>query len=62
MRAGVLHYCPICDGIEQGDAAIAVLGPNLHGAAETMFLRQLSKRVSLIPHAAVALTASQQAD
>ena len=62
MRAGVLRYCPICDGFERSGANLAVLGSNLHRAAEALFLHQFSKRVSLIPHAAVALTASQLAE
>jgi len=60
VRAGVLRYCPICDGFEQRGAAIAVLGSDLHGAAEAMFLRQYSDAVTLIPKARVALTAAQR--
>ena len=62
VRAGVLRYCPICDGYEQHGAAIAVLGSDLHGAAEAMFLRQDSEAVTLIPKERVALTAQQRAD
>ena len=62
VRAGVLRYCPICDGYEQQGAAIAVLGSDLHGAAEAMFLRQYSDAVTLIPKERVALTAQQRAD
>jgi thioredoxin reductase (NADPH) len=62
VRAGVLRYCPICDGYEQHGAAIAVLGSDLHGAAEAMFLRQYSDRVTLIPKERVALTGQQRAE
>lgn len=62
VRAGALRYCPICDGYEQRGADIAVLGSDLHGAAEAMFLRQYSDRVTLIPRHDVALTDLQRVE
>ena len=62
VRAGVLRYCPICDGFEQRGSRIAVLGSGLHGAAEAMFLRQYSQDVTLIPVQRVGLTPRQRAD
>jgi len=62
VREGVLRYCPICDGFEQRDARIAVLGSDLHGAAEAMFLRQYSGDVTLIPQQRVALTDRQRGE
>ena len=62
VAAGVLRYCPICDGFEHRGDRIAVLGSDLHGAAEAMFLRQYSDHVTLIPKSRVALTQSQRAE
>jgi len=60
VRNGVLRYCPICDGFEHSGERIAVLGSDLHGAAEAMFLRQYSSSVTLIPKWQVALTDKQR--
>lgn len=60
VRDGVLRYCPICDGFEHRDEHIAVLGSDIHGAAEAMFLRQFSRHVTLIPNWQVALSADQR--
>lgn len=49
IRAGVLRYCPICDGYEHTGERIAVLGCDTAGAAEALFLRQYSDRVTLLP-------------
>ena len=49
IEAGVLRYCPICDGIEHTGTRIGVLGSDRHGAAEALFLRQFSDQVVLIP-------------
>lgn len=62
VRDGVLRYCPICDGYEHSRERIAVLGSDLHGAAEAMFLRQYSNDVTLIPQWQVALTDAQRAE
>jgi len=62
VRNGVLRYCPICDGFEHSDEKIAVLGSDLHGAAEAMFLRQYSRDVTLIPKWQVALTDKQRGE
>lgn len=62
VQRGVLRYCPICDGFEHSDERIAVLGSDLHGAAEAMFLRQYSSDVTLIPKWQVALTDRQRGE
>lgn len=49
IAAGVLRYCPICDGIEHTGTRIGVLGSDRHGAAEALFLRQFSDQVVLLP-------------
>ncbi|WP_447761736.1 NAD(P)/FAD-dependent oxidoreductase [Sphingopyxis panaciterrae] len=62
VRNGVLRYCPICDGFEHSEERVAVLGSDLHGAAEAMFLRQYSSDVTLIPKWQVALTDRQRGE
>lgn len=49
IRAGVLRYCPICDGYEHNDQRIGVLGCDTNGAAEAKFLRRYSADVTLLP-------------
>lgn len=59
LRRGLLRYCPICDGYEVTDHAVAVLGSGAHGLAEAEFLRSYSARVTLLapdgPHRLDAL-------
>lgn len=62
VQNGVLRYCPICDGYEHSRERIGVLGSDLHGAAEAMFLRQYSDDVTLIPKWKVALTDVQRGE
>ena len=45
---GLIRYCPVCDGYEATDKAIAVLGLDDRGAREALFLRGFSKDVTLI--------------
>lgn len=59
IQAGVLRYCPICDGYEHTGARIGVIGCDEQGASEALFLRQYSERVTLIPRAFTELTAAQ---
>lgn len=49
IEAGVLRYCPVCDGYEHTDARIGVIGCDTDGAAEALFLRQYSKDITLLP-------------
>lgn len=49
IRAGVLRYCPICDGYEHSENKIGVIGCDSDGAAEALFLRQFSSDVTLMP-------------
>jgi len=62
VESGALRYCPICDGYEHRGRKIAVLGSDLHGAAEAMFLRQFTDDVTLIPKWQVELTPQQRAE
>jgi thioredoxin reductase (NADPH) len=38
VRAGLLRYCPVCDGFEASDRRVAVLGRGSHGTKEAEFL------------------------
>ena len=49
IHAGVLRYCPICDGFEHTGHRIGVLGCDASAAAEALFLRQYSDDVTLVP-------------
>ena len=48
VAAGLLRYCPVCDGFEARGQRIAVLGNDKHGATEAQFLRHYSAAVTLL--------------
>lgn len=48
LKIGALRYCPICDGYEVTDKAIAVIGTGERGLNEAIFLREFTKNVTLI--------------
>lgn len=50
IAAGVLRYCPICDGFEHIDKAIGIIGCDSQGAGEALCLRQYSANITLIPN------------
>lgn len=56
----VLRYCPVCDANEHTGRKIAVLGADIRGAAEAMFLRQYSDDVTLLPVWGAELTDKQR--
>ena len=60
IRDGILRYCPICDGYEHINERIGVIGANVNGAAEALFLRQFSKSLVLMPHSFAELTDEQK--
>lgn len=62
VDAGVLRYCPICDGFEHRDERIAVLGCDVSGAAEALFLAGYSDDVTLLPRRDVELTSEERHD
>lgn len=62
IRAGVLRYCPICDGFEHIDEKIGVVGCDTNGAAEALFLRQYSRDITLMPLCHPELSAQQLAE
>ena len=47
VAAGLIRYCPICDGFEAKDQKIVVLGRGNHGVREALFLRTYSRDVTL---------------
>lgn len=48
LSRGLLRYCPICDGYEVTDSAVAVIGTGEHGTNEAEFLRSYTADVTLI--------------
>ena len=60
IDAGVLRYCPICDGFEHIDTRIGVIGCDTQGAAEALFLRRYSSDVTLIPKSHADLTLAER--
>ena len=48
LRAGLLRYCPICDGYEVTDKRVGVIGTGDHGMKEALFLRGYTRDVTLI--------------
>jgi thioredoxin reductase (NADPH) len=49
LDGGALRLCPICDGYEASGQSIAVYGPPARAAAEAMFLRTYSDKVTVLP-------------
>jgi thioredoxin reductase (NADPH) len=62
VDAGVLRYCPVCDGFEHRGDHIAVLGCDVSGAAEALFLAGYSGDITLLPRRDVELTADERRD
>jgi len=60
IKAGVLRYCPVCDGYEHIDARIAVVGCDTQGGKEAMFLRRFSRDITLMPLDFDALSAEER--
>lgn len=48
LQAGLLRYCPICDGYEVTDRRVAVIGSGEHGTGEALFLRGYTADLALI--------------
>jgi thioredoxin reductase (NADPH) len=48
VKRGLIRTCPICDGYESRGKRIAVLGDGDHAAAEALFLRTYTDRLSLL--------------
>ena len=48
VQRSLVRVCPICDGYEATDKAVAVIGHSDKGAREAAFMRTYSDRVTLI--------------
>lgn len=48
IERGLVRICPICDGYEAIDKAVAIIGKDDAGVGEAAFLRTYSDRVTLI--------------
>jgi thioredoxin reductase (NADPH) len=63
IERALVRICPICDGYEATDKAVAVIGEDDKGVREAAFLRTYSDRVTLIHVGpAEALTANGELD
>jgi thioredoxin reductase (NADPH) len=48
LGAGLIRYCPVCDGFEVTDKKVGVIGSGSHGVAEAVFLRGFTEDITLI--------------
>ena len=48
VKRGLIRICPICDGYESSGLDIAVLGSCEHAAAEALFLRTYTDRLTVV--------------
>jgi len=48
VKRGLIRTCPICDGYESRGKSIAVMGSGEHAAAEALFLRTYTDKLSLL--------------
>lgn len=46
LKAGVVRYCPVCDGYETRGRRVAVLGREIHGLRESAFLAGFEGQVT----------------
>lgn len=60
IAAGVLRYCPVCDGYEHIGHRIAVIGCDGQGAAEALFLRTFSDDITLLPRSHDELSSDER--
>lgn len=62
VAAGLLRYCPVCDGFEVRGQSVAVLGSDVHGVAEARFIRHYTPRVTLLPARFADVSAEDRAE
>lgn len=62
VAQGLIRYCPICDAYEVRRKRVAVLGCSDHGAAEAIFVRHFSDRVTLLTQDASQLSEAEEAN
>jgi thioredoxin reductase (NADPH) len=46
--AGIVRWCPICDGREAMDKSVVLLGESQHGVAHALFLRTWTRKLTLV--------------
>lgn len=46
LRAGNVRYCPVCDGFETQHQRVAVLGREIHGLRESLFVANFDNQVT----------------
>jgi thioredoxin reductase (NADPH) len=62
LAAGLIRYCPICDGLEMTGRRVAVIGRGAHAAREATFIRSYTDDVTLLAwDGATGLDATQRA-
>jgi thioredoxin reductase (NADPH) len=47
IRSGLVRHCPICDGYEVIDKAVAVIGRGIRGVNEARFIRHYTDKLTL---------------
>ncbi len=61
VAAGLLRYCPVCDGFEVTDKRVGVVGTGERGVNEAVFLRSYTRDVTLLaPDGAHELSPAQR--
>lgn len=63
LAAGLIRYCPICDGLEVTGRRVAAIGRGAHGAREATFIRSYTDDVTFLSwDGATDLSSEQRAD
>lgn len=60
VKRGLIRLCPICDGYESSGMKIGVIGSCDHAAAEALFLRTYTDRVTVIVPEALGRVSDQR--
>ena len=47
LRAGMLRYCPVCDGYEAIDQAVGIIADSEAGVGEALYLRHFTPHITL---------------
>jgi thioredoxin reductase (NADPH) len=60
LKAGVVRYCPVCDGYETQGQRVAVLGREDHGVRESLFVAGFGNEVTWLAMASQQAVAAEQ--
>jgi thioredoxin reductase (NADPH) len=60
LKAGVVRYCPVCDGYETQGQRVAVLGREDHGLRESLFVACFGNEVTWLSMASQQAVAPEQ--